>query len=108
MHTPGPWTVRNYPANETEGDDAETHIQAYADENGEEGASLAWVNRWTFGDSPPAAESVANARLIAAAPELLAALEELSAYSASDVDANEASFEQAREHARAAIAKATA
>ena len=73
-HTPGPWVVEVFASCDTEpGEGAMTLICAYADEDGKEGFALAWVNRWSYGDDPPTGESAANARLIAAAPELLAA-----------------------------------
>ena len=98
-HTSGPWIVYEFLSQDCEGDDAETHIQCYADDDGENGASLAFVNRWTYGDEPATEESKANARLIAAAPELLEALKYLCDVSHTDPKA----FDQAR----AAIAKAT-
>lgn len=73
QHTPGPWIVYQFAGIDTEDGDAETAIMAYADENGEEGATLATVNRWSYGDSPPTEESEANAHLLAAAPDLLKA-----------------------------------
>ena len=74
-----------------------------------------------FTDSPDYAESNANARLIAAAPELLAALQKIVANAptdepeAEDYDDTESAFNNgadcaawdAAEIARAAIAKAT-
>jgi hypothetical protein len=76
-HTPGPWTVYEFKTKDTDSGGAETHIMCYANDDGEEGASLANVNRWTYGDDPPTEESAANAHLIAAAPDLLAALRRL-------------------------------
>ena len=71
-HTPGPWTIYHFPSADTEPEEgAITTITCYADEDGSEGATLAEVNRWSDGDDPPTAVSVANACLISAAPELL-------------------------------------
>jgi len=70
-HTPGPWAIEELLSCDTEpGDGAETLVTAYADENGKEGATVAKVNRWTYGDDPPTKDSMENARLIAAAPDL--------------------------------------
>ena len=76
-HTPGPWVIEEFSAADYDGEDAATGIMAYADENGKEGAMVASVNRWSYGDDPATDESTANARLISAAPELLAACKEL-------------------------------
>ena len=73
--TPGPWVVYYFPSEDTEDGNAETAIQCGADENGEEGATLATINRWSYGDDSPTEESEANARLIAAAPDLLSKCE---------------------------------
>jgi len=72
-HTRGPWTVEELTAAQTEpGEGPQTVVVAFADEDGKEGAILATVNRWSVGNDPPTQESQANARLMAAAPDLLA------------------------------------
>ncbi len=73
-HTSGPWTIEELLGCDTEDGNAETHITAYANDDGKEGASVAWVNRWSYADEPAKEESHAIARLIAAAPDLLEAL----------------------------------
>ena len=97
-HTEGPWTLR--PLNEEIGE-YEIVGPRHSDETGES-EYIAVV----CGGLP---ESEANARLIAAAPELLEALEEL--LSAVDKACGTAiprgSFSAARKAARDAIAKAT-
>lgn len=79
-HTPGPWASRNYPP--------------WIDGGGR---CLARLANHTPALSP--AEIAANARLIAAAPDLLAALVGLLAESPNQTTAGDA--------ARAAIARAT-
>lgn len=59
------------------------------------------ITSWAYGDTPD--EVRANARLIAAAPELLAALEHIAAL----VDLNKPEMQRAFDKAIAAIAKAT-
>ena len=73
-HTPGPWTVEQLGKKDTESGEPETVITAFADDDGHEGAILATVNRWDDCDCEHIAEWTANARLIASAPDLLAAL----------------------------------
>lgn len=90
-HTPGPWLVAN------------TH-DAYAVRGDDGMRPIAYIepSEITFaGKEVTTPEDKANARLIAAAPELLAALEDLLA------PYNMAEEYQAKiAHARAAIAKA--
>ncbi len=66
-HTPGPWIY-------SEADDqihaASTGLGTY-----KKGGTIAVAIVSTWGGEPPLQEAAANARLIAAAPELLAALE---------------------------------
>jgi hypothetical protein len=64
----GPWMIERFRADDEE--DAVTAIVCYADEDGREGAILATINRWSYGDDPPKPESDANARLISAAPDM--------------------------------------
>jgi len=92
-HTPGPWTVNPYC-----NDGAE--VRAIA--------PVAWCSvATTVGSSGSqsidAAEARANARLIAAAPDLLAALERLFRWGSWPSEEHK----QDMESARAAIAKAT-
>lgn len=69
--TKGPWIVKEFPPEDHDGEEALTAIIAY----GEDGPILAEVNRWTYHGEPATEESVANARLIAAAPSLAEALQ---------------------------------
>jgi hypothetical protein len=85
-HTPGPWSVSN-------------------------GLPTVWANNGERqiadcdkGPLRSAGEDLANARLIASAPELLAALIEM--LDASERPVNERWLLNVRSHARAAIAKA--
>lgn len=105
VHTPGPWIVEEFcAADSCDGENAETAICAYANPDGTDGVAVAHVNRWTFKDQPPTPESAANARLIAAAPELLSALVAIAEFG----EANGGAFAlSAAKTARAAIAKAT-
>lgn len=71
-HTAGPWVIEVFPARDSlDGENAATCVMSHANTDGKEGSVVAQVNRWSYGDSPPSTESDANARLIAAAPELL-------------------------------------
>ena len=95
QHTPGPWSLS------PSFDRVERRVQ-----HGDN-PPLVWgiasgINS-AHPDYLPRAEQIANARLIAAAPELLAALEELCAdkYLADPINADR------MRNARAAIAKAT-
>jgi len=82
QHTPGPWAVKHH-------EDTDTY-SIYV-------AGRQW-NSWTVAALGHSKEDEANARLIAAAPELLGALiQMLDAYEIPAV----------RKQARAAIAKAT-
>jgi hypothetical protein len=94
-HTPGPWATRQL-TNST---------RVYAEEFNN--AEICSIQRSRFASGPTAARREADARLIAAAPELLAALRGLvedyeGAYGGNDEDAPKALTD-----ARAAIAKAT-
>jgi hypothetical protein len=106
-HTPGPWLCQ---AIDVEGPDYGVSIAA-ANLGGLVGAALPWPTEIDSGDM---ARVEANARLIAAAPELLEALEELSDrasnFSVSGVYFDEPCMTAERaalEKAYAAIAKAT-
>ena len=96
MHTPGPWEIR--PHNDAEIRDARWIF-----------AKSGLVCKDVYGDSLD--QSDANARLIAAAPDLLAALQdtvESLDYAAKVLHAPEKSkFRENVANARAAIAKAT-
>lgn len=87
LHTPGPWEVKatTYPIADTGDHDTQFDIRA-------NGKAFAYVH-----DGDETAE--ANARLIAAAPELLEALQELCSFDLLTQDK--------WDKARAAIAKAT-
>ena len=95
QHTPGPWILTTEPT-EVEGVnvhfsiDSHTHISICG------GQSQEHMKDAIYED-----ECRANARLIAAAPELLEALKELVEYMAA------AGFDVSLDAARAAIAKAT-
>lgn len=64
-HTPGPWTCRT----------KDGCISRYVEGNG-----ITVAEVWSDGTSDDGAEFAANARLIAAAPDLLAALQPLLDY----------------------------
>lgn len=102
-HTPGPWLLRTTPTSA-----GLCHIVSAAD----------WRGAFIYGDGirkgvddslPKAQELAANSRLIAAAPDLLAALQSIEEY--WNQDHNEMAMADACWHAintaRAAIAKAT-
>jgi hypothetical protein len=95
-HTPGPWYVR-----EQDDIDAEGNGYVWAVKGESHGSYI---------QNPGHANSEANARLMAAAPEMLKALEELLDLTAlmpnSDDAVNDPELEPALERARAAIAKA--
>ena len=95
-HTPGPWVARTAPTSA-----GLCHIISAAD----------WRGAFIYGDGirpgvddalPKAQELAANARLIAAAPDLLAALR----YMVEVCPAIDQVGEEAHDQARAAIAKA--
>lgn len=101
--TPGPWLLRTTPTSA-----GLCHIVSAAD----------WRGAFIYGDGlrkgvddalPKAQELAANARLIAAAPDLLEALQRIEEY--WNQDQNETAMADACWHAintaRAAIAKAT-
>jgi hypothetical protein len=93
-HTPGPWRVTEYGG----------EIAIHAEDN----SKIALPEKWFASDR---AEAEANARLIAAAPELLAALGKLAPYALQRAETEPpftAKYARADyEIARAAIAKAT-
>ena len=97
-HTPGPWYIR-----EQDDIDAEGNGYVWAVKGESHGSYI---------QNPGHANSEANARLMAAAPELLAALEDMAAWEESlrgRIDAEASiveSFTVAGDTARAAIAKA--
>ena len=92
-HTPGPWTVNPYC-----NDGAEVRSLAIVARCG-----AALTHSASDSQSIDAAEARANARLIAAAPDLLAALERLFRWGSWPSEEHK----QDMESARAAIAKAT-
>ena len=95
-HTPGPWAV--VPSVRFGSFDGKTTVASYGISNGSE-----WVCAipcYAANTEP----SAANARLIAAAPDLLAACEALLA---SHKYGDGVGWQHARDKARAAIAKAT-
>lgn len=103
-HTPGPWTLT--------ADGAGWYIEC----SPERGHSVAYI-RAEIGEEDPDTsddEKEANARLIAAAPELLEALQAVSRSFPTDRDMRDAGWERAEidlacrdyEAARAAISKA--
>ena len=101
-HTPGPWLI------------GKRSSGGYSLINADGWESLARVVTVMEDDNRPCAEGVANARLIAAAPDLLEALKELSRSfigTYSDDQRSDDEINNHREHwermARAAIAKAT-
>lgn len=100
-HTPGPWIAREQ---RTSGGDSLGWIIEYA------GGRIGWSSYATAepneGEGPPYAVGGANARLIAAAPDLLLSLRNVLALAPDVDDADH--FREALEGARTAIAKATA
>lgn len=94
-HTPGPWAVNP----QTRGD---ADISVYAILGS---GNPHWIARAYGGGplAPPSPVTAANARLIASAPDLLAALEYIVSWSP---DAEKWNAETARNKAAAAIAKA--
>jgi len=94
MHTPGPWQV----IEDNHDDYEEGHIAIEADEAGRDVAVVVSTNPESQVDLSP--EEWANARLIAAAPELLEALRLLVMLDQSSIDDGD------WQRARAAIAKA--
>jgi dTDP-4-dehydrorhamnose reductase len=105
-HTPGPWEVTQRSAGEW-GSAGQWGVAAhYLDRGGQRRRIAMCGSPRTYSNPELDAEDRANARLIAAAPDLLAALRAMVA-----LDECEAHFEEAYERilpeARAAIAKAT-
>ena len=93
MHTPGPWRV-------LWANDNDTGLQPYVIATQGRGFEVASVNRL---DAALCGDVAANARLVAASPELLAALKAImNGQLCGDVDLDAPRFEAAR----AAIAKA--
>lgn len=108
QHTPGPWfahqsTIRdNYRASRPIFDDGLWHIRPEA---APETCPIAEIDRGDDHDGPTRANAAANARLIAAAPELLSVLIECRNLMWSDNPAD--GWKDAIDDATAAILKAT-
>src|SRR5258708_2795590 len=96
-HTPGPWWIGE------ESEDFGSHTPIHANEWG----AVAQVVT-EMADQGESAEGIANARLIAAAPDLLRALELVVNSDMAQREEDEGSISTELAHARAAIAKATA
>lgn len=88
MHTPGPWTAR----------ETDNHMHTLHDARGHHFCNLRNMRRDTSAD---------DARLIAAAPDLLRALQTIADSEPFDGESFVCDFETLRGVARAAIAKAT-
>lgn len=100
--TPGPWKIRN-------GFDGESYEVYPAKVNGESKPNIGvWAELATVNKHPqPGSTGKANARLIAAAPDMYEALEALQkANGANDFNGWHDSFAPAIEKARAALTKA--
>lgn len=102
-HTPGPWEIeRIYTENEVVG--AMTIL-------GNDGGPIAKTSHSLIGRNRPTPEIVANARLIAAAPELLEAIQFLEMIASTCFDTSNPKLPEAWRdgimNARAAIEKAT-
>ena len=99
-HTKGPWSVSIEPDKYDSGRD-EIRVLAEEDRNHPQGPlTVARVNQYL------ADESVANARLIAAAPDLLAALRNMLCEVRMSADTENRLARLTIEHAEKAIAKA--
>ena len=101
-HTPGPWEVVNNPPNE----DGSTATSIYGSDQYVADVYCGYAGSKNM----PNAEAAANARLIAAAPELLEALDGMIQVYGGDRDWNGPKHSTELEliaMARAAIAKAT-
>lgn len=99
-HTKGPWEVART--------DAGIIVRTESAKKTRFGASrYAAIGGFDRSDPEQLAEALANARLIAAAPELLEALIELADEVADRFDLDSPSTNPSIKHARAAIAKAT-
>src|SRR5262249_39013946 len=94
MHTPGPWEVGLY-----------SEFRDRYSINAQQWTALADVVVRLDGESTPTGEGEANARLIAAAPDLLASLQELERWFITEGSSDKKWPPFVR--ARAAIARAT-
>jgi hypothetical protein len=94
-HCPGPWTI------------GKRSRGGYTSINADGWQSLAKVVTVMEGDNRPFSEGVANAHLIAAAPDLLASLQVMLRDYAAVHDIGDVEMQPAIYQARAAIAKAT-
>jgi hypothetical protein len=97
-HTPGPWGIDADRGFTPSGYEREPQIVTYASGTGSDEIAKVDPARHTIAR----AESLANARLLAAAPELLAACEEF----VRKVDCGEARSKRSYTQMKAAIAKA--
>lgn len=99
-HTPGPWTIANYPQ--------AVVVQTESHKKTAYGASrYAAIGGFDRSDPEQMAEALANARLIAAAPELLAAIQNVMPFLEKSYQAGPVTHPYLVQ-LRAAIAKATA
>ena len=96
LHTPGPWRVSRDGNIRPASRDAKGHTNGYAPL-----AKIVGDKRVTTHEN-----NAANARLMAAAPDLLEALKEILTCPAGDYDASD-DYENAVKKANSAIAKAT-
>ena len=97
MHTPGPWTVRH----DFRSGNGELCIGVSAARIGPKSGAVAWPS------GVDDAQELANARLIAAAPDLLAALQHMVDMYQRHFDVMPVAWQTADDIARAAIARAT-
>lgn len=93
-HTPGPWAITRYSTSDGQ-------LRIVTDDN--QALPLASVN---YGDGITMKTTAANARLIAAAPDLLEALKKVLAFAEAPVSMS-ADHDGILAEVRAAIAKAT-
>lgn len=100
QHTPGPWNVERSSPGDTS-NCAKAGCRAAV--RGQVGPDICWVKVY---DDEVSRNWEANARLIAAAPDLLAALETILNQRADGAKVSREEWQAATEAARAALAKA--